>query len=37
MIEKNFDITFISKLAMNEKQIQQNYRHDFEAFARIRA
>jgi hypothetical protein len=26
MIEKNFDIPFISDLALHEKQIQQNYR-----------
>ncbi len=26
MIEKNFDVLFISDLALREKQIQQNYR-----------
>ncbi len=26
MIEKNFDIAFITDLALREKQIQQNYR-----------
>ena len=26
MIEKNFDVPFISDLALHEKQIQQNYR-----------
>lgn len=26
MIEQNFDVAFVAKLALREKQIQQNYR-----------